>query len=236
MTQEVMGQAAACDTPQEVWSLVEQTYASQSRARTVNTRIALATTRNDDMSISEYITKMKNLADEMASAKKKVDDEELVSYILAGLDEEYNPMVSALLARVEPVSIAEAHSQLLSFENRINLMHGGHQASANAAHRGRGSPGHRGRGRSDRGRGGFGRGYGSQGGHHNLLDALKTDVSTRSVKSVRRKDTQPWIAGIVTTRATHPPAPKLLQLLHKGMVLIRIGILTLLQQITLLQS
>jgi hypothetical protein len=157
-----MDQDAACDTPQEVWSLLEQTYASQSRARTVNTRIALATTQKDDMSISEYITKMKSLADEMTSAKKKVDDEELVSYILAGLDEEYNPVVSALLARVEPVSIAEAHSQFLSFENRINLMHGGHQASANAVRRGRGGPGPRDRGRSDRG--GFGRGYGSQGG------------------------------------------------------------------------
>jgi hypothetical protein len=109
MTQEVMGQAAAYDTPQEVWSLLEQTYASQSRARTVNTRIALATTRKDDMSISEYITKMKSLANEMTSVKK-VDDEELVSYILAGLDEEYNPVVPALLARVEPVLVAEAHS------------------------------------------------------------------------------------------------------------------------------
>jgi hypothetical protein len=164
MTQEVMGQAATCDTPQEVWSLLEQTYASQSHARTINTRIALATTRKDDMSISEYITKMKSLTDEMASAKKKVDDEELVSYILAGLDEEYNSVVSALLARVEPVSVAEAHSQLLSFENRINLMHGGHQASANAARRGCGGPSPRGRGRSDSGHGGFGRGYGSQGG------------------------------------------------------------------------
>jgi hypothetical protein len=164
MTQEVVGQAAAYDTPQEVWSLLEQTYASQSCARTVNTRIALATTRKDDMSISEYITKMKSLTDEMASAKKKVDDEELVSYILAGLDEEYNPVVSALLARVEPVSVAEAHSQLLSFKNRINLMHGGHQASANVARRGCGGPGPRGRGRSNRSHGGFGRGYGSQGG------------------------------------------------------------------------
>jgi hypothetical protein len=164
MTQEVMGQAAACDTPQEVWSLLEQTHTSQSRARTVNTRIALVTTRKDDMSISEYITKMKNLANEMASAKKRVDDKELAPYILAGLDEEYNPVVFALLARVEPVSIAEAHSQLLTFENRMNLMHGGHQASVNAARRGRGGPGPRGRGRSDRGHGGFGRGYGSQRG------------------------------------------------------------------------
>jgi hypothetical protein len=144
-----------------VWSLLEQTYASQSRARTVNTRIALATTQKDDMSISKYITKMKSLTDEMASVKKKVDDEELVSYILAGLDEEYSPVVSALLARVEPVSVAEAHSQLLSFENRINLMHRGHQASSNAACRGRGGPSPRGRGHSDRGRGGFGWGYGS---------------------------------------------------------------------------
>jgi hypothetical protein len=115
------------------------------------------------MSIFEYIRKMKSLADEMASAKK-VDDEELVSYILAGLDEEYNPVVSAILAHVEPVLVAEAHSLLLSFKNRINLMHGGHQALANAARRGRGGPGPRGRDRSDRGRGGFGRGYGSQGG------------------------------------------------------------------------
>jgi hypothetical protein len=71
---------------------------------------------------------------------------------------------------------------------------------------------------------------------HNLLDGLQTDVLTRSVKSVRRKDTQPWIAGIVMTRVTHPPTPKTLQLLHKDMVLIQIGTLTLLQQITLLQN
>jgi hypothetical protein len=70
-------------------------------------------------------------------------------------------------------------------------------------------------------------------GHHDLLDALKIDVSTRCVKFVRGQDTQPWIVGIVTTRATHPPTPKLL---HTGMVLIQIGILTLLQQITLLQT
>jgi hypothetical protein len=156
-----------------------------------------------------------------------VNDEELVSYILAGLDEEYNPVVSTLLARVEPVSVAEAHSQLLNIENRINLMHGGHQASANAVRRGRSGPlvaavilivvevvsaG----------------AMVLREGHHNLLDTLKTDVSTRCVKAVRRKDTQPWIVGIVMTRATHPPTPKLLQLLHTGMVLIRIGILTLL--------
>jgi hypothetical protein len=37
---------------------------------------------------------MKILVDEMASADKKLDDEELCSYILAGLNFEYNSPVS----------------------------------------------------------------------------------------------------------------------------------------------
>lgn len=105
--------------------MLEQTYAVQSRARTVNTRIALAMTRKGNLSISEYVTKMKALADEMASARKPIDEEELVSYILAGLDEEYNPVVSALVAQKDSVSVGEAYSQLLNFESRMALLYGG---------------------------------------------------------------------------------------------------------------
>ena len=71
---------------------------------------------------------------------------------------------------------------------------------------------------------------------HNPQDGLQTDALTRSVKSVRRKDTQPWIAGIVMMRVIHHPTLKLLQLLHKDMVSIQIGTLTQLQQITLPQN
>jgi hypothetical protein len=48
--------------------------------------------------VAEYISKMKILTDEMASAGKKLDDEELTSYILAGLDSEYNSIVSSIAA------------------------------------------------------------------------------------------------------------------------------------------
>ncbi|WVZ98567.1 hypothetical protein U9M48_043995 [Paspalum notatum var. saurae] len=46
------------------------------------------------MSITEYVGKMKSFADEMACAGKPLEDEELVQYILAGLDMDYNPIVS----------------------------------------------------------------------------------------------------------------------------------------------
>ncbi|WVZ86147.1 hypothetical protein U9M48_032980 [Paspalum notatum var. saurae] len=120
-------------------------YSSQTRARAVNTRIALATTQKGNMSMTEYIGKMKSFADEMACAGKPLEDEELVQYILAGLDMDYNPIVSSIVTKTEDTSFAELSSQLLSFEQRLNLYSGGSQSSVNAASRG-------GRGRGTRGR------------------------------------------------------------------------------------
>jgi hypothetical protein len=56
------------------------------------------------------LSKMKMLADEMASAGKKLDDEELCSYILAGLNFEYNSLVSSIAARVKPIMVEELYS------------------------------------------------------------------------------------------------------------------------------
>ena len=88
-----------------MWEAIEGMFASQSRAQVINTRMALAATQKGSFSISEYFTKMKTLADAMASAGKKLEDEEIASYILSGLDIEYNPVVSAIAARTEPISL-----------------------------------------------------------------------------------------------------------------------------------
>jgi hypothetical protein len=101
--------------------------------------MALAMTQEGSMIADEYVSRMKSLADDMASTGKKLDDEELSSYILAGLDYEYNSLLSSIAARVEPISLGELYSQLLSFETRLNLQNhgpGGHsQSSANTTSR-----------------------------------------------------------------------------------------------------
>jgi hypothetical protein len=68
---------------------------------------------------------MKALADGMASAGKKLYDEDFISYILAGLDAEYNFVVSSIAGCVEPITFAELYSQLLAYENRLDLQSGG---------------------------------------------------------------------------------------------------------------
>jgi hypothetical protein len=117
---------------------VEAMFTSMSRVRTVNTRIALATMKKGNLSMAEYVAKMRSLADEIASAGKIIDDE-LVSYILAGLDYDYNSIISALVARTELISVGEMFFQLLSFEQRMDLLQSDSRSSANSANRGRGA-------------------------------------------------------------------------------------------------
>jgi len=130
--------------------------ASQSRGRIINTRMTLATSQKGTSTIPDYFNKMKSLADDMAAAGKKLEDEELASYILAGLDSDYDLIVSTIGARVEPISLGELYTQLISWEQRLDLTHGGGSRSfANTATRGVRGGFNRGggRGRYNRGRG-----------------------------------------------------------------------------------
>jgi hypothetical protein len=131
-------------------------YASQSRAHAVNTRIALAMTKKLHLLVTDYYAKMCHYAGELTAIGAPLRDDELVTYILASLDEDYNSVFTEIVARTDPISPSELYSQLLSFEQHVSLQAhhmSGSCSSAMAPTRGRVSSGGRGYGSYDRGRG-----------------------------------------------------------------------------------
>jgi hypothetical protein len=48
-----------------------------------------------------------------------------VSYILIGLDEDYNLVYSTVTTGIEPISPSELCAQLLGFEQHLHLQQGG---------------------------------------------------------------------------------------------------------------
>ncbi|WVZ96725.1 hypothetical protein U9M48_042326 [Paspalum notatum var. saurae] len=136
LSKEIMPQVATATSAAQAWKLLKDMFASQVRARSVNIRLALTTTQKGNSTISEYYAKMKSLGDQMAAAGKPIEDDELIAYILNGLDAEFNPIVSALVTRIEPITLGELYSQLLSFETRLDLQQGGSSSSVNAANSG----------------------------------------------------------------------------------------------------
>jgi hypothetical protein len=85
------------------------------------------------------VRKMKALADDMLSAGKKIDEDDLVGYILADLDSDFDSVISAILVRAEPISLAELYGQLIYHEQRQEL-HGKEFPTANTTSRGCGGP------------------------------------------------------------------------------------------------
>lgn len=107
---------ASSATTAGAWGVIQGMFTSMTKARSINTRITLATTKKGDMSITKYVGKMHSLADDMMIVGMPLDHEELISYIFTGLDYDYNPIVSALVSRTDAITVAEAYAHFLSFE------------------------------------------------------------------------------------------------------------------------
>ena len=71
------------------------------------------------MSIADYIWKLRGIADTLSAAGQVIIDEELVMYILGGLNSEYDPAVINLTSRNADVSLEEAQFLLQSQEMSI---------------------------------------------------------------------------------------------------------------------
>src|SRR6185436_18744040 len=103
------------------------------------------------MTSTAYFSKMTTIRDELAAIGKPVDDDEVVTQILNGLDFDYNPFVSSVLGRADQISLDDLYSDLLAYDARLEMYReaqgGGQQqymSSADSASRGRGNS--RGRG------------------------------------------------------------------------------------------
>ena len=162
MSPEILAQVVGKDSTFELWTTVTNLFASQSQSRITNLRIAITNTKKGSMSSSAYMAKMKSLGDELAAAGRPVSDPEMVDYILAGLDRDYDSVVAAIGAVKNTITADDLFAQISAFDQRMEMLgdssSGGFHSSANAVYRGRGQA----RGRS-RGRGGRGRGRGDRG-------------------------------------------------------------------------
>jgi len=115
VSRDVQVQVSNCTTSAEIWKSIQEMHSAQSRGRVINTRMALATAQKGSSTIANFFGKVKGLADDMVAAGKKLEDE-VASYILAGLDGTYDPVVSTISGRTaaEPLTLGELYTQLMS--------------------------------------------------------------------------------------------------------------------------
>lgn len=70
------------------------------------------------------------MADELALAGQPLQPDDIITYVLAGLGQEYDSLASTITSRTDPVTLEELYSLLLICESRINHNNQSLQAAA----------------------------------------------------------------------------------------------------------
>jgi hypothetical protein len=68
LTRETLQHISRCTTSAQAWQALADLYSSQACVCSVNTQIALATTKKNQLTISDYYVKMTQYADELAAS------------------------------------------------------------------------------------------------------------------------------------------------------------------------
>jgi hypothetical protein len=128
----------------EVWAHLRETYAQQSHAARVLLNRKLSALRmNVGEPVDKYIARATAIRAELGRIGKDVDEDTLVSQILAGLPDNFQTVVSVITASEEELTLRSALRQLLAHEATLKGMSGasdGEDATALWSH-GRGAPG-----------------------------------------------------------------------------------------------
>ncbi|KAK4260979.1 hypothetical protein QN277_004035 [Acacia crassicarpa] len=96
MSLEVRAQLLHCKTAEDLWNGARSLTCASIKARVMVLKNDLHNTRKNSLTMSELLSKMKSLADELALAGAPVAMDNLILHTFNGLDAEYNAIVAIL--------------------------------------------------------------------------------------------------------------------------------------------
>ncbi|KAJ4749591.1 polyprotein [Rhynchospora pubera] len=122
LSEPIQAQMVSCSTSAALWTMLQQQFATNSRARLIDLKRQLQSAQKGGSSCTDFLQRVRTLADELSYIGAPPTNDDLVLTILNGLGPEFNPFVAAVTAtnRNEAMTIADLHGMLLSHEALIN--------------------------------------------------------------------------------------------------------------------
>jgi hypothetical protein len=96
--------------------ITRKDVASQAHARIMQVHFQLVTLKKGNSYVTDYFHKLKTLSDTLAACGQPLNDFEAISFLLAGLGSEFDPLVTSLTTLVDPISRDDIYGLLLAHE------------------------------------------------------------------------------------------------------------------------
>lgn len=122
LSESVLSTTYGLRTSYQIWQFLATKFASQSRSRIAQLRRELQTLHQGSQSCADFLNSAKLLAHQLSTARKKVEDEELITYVIGGLNPTYNHFVTSFTfaTRDSTLSFDTFQADLLSFDYLID--------------------------------------------------------------------------------------------------------------------
>ncbi|KAK6130731.1 hypothetical protein DH2020_035519 [Rehmannia glutinosa] len=85
ISESMFGYLTRCSSSAEVWQILSQLFQTQSKARGLQLKFQLQTQKKGDLSIADFILKMRTIADDLHSVGQEIPDDELAMHIFGDL-------------------------------------------------------------------------------------------------------------------------------------------------------
>jgi hypothetical protein len=105
----VLAQVITCETSRDLWQSLQHIFDSKSLARILELSLQLQTTKKGNLSLLEYLPKIRSIADRRRSIGAEVSEQDFLLYVLSGLGGETEAFVTALTTRNTPLTMADLH-------------------------------------------------------------------------------------------------------------------------------
>ncbi|MBA0701091.1 hypothetical protein Goari_000118, partial [Gossypium aridum] len=119
------------DTSAKIWDAIVALYGTQTTSKLMFYRISLHSQRKGDLSMKEFLMKVKSCYDALANYGEVISEREHVTTILNGLSAEYKSVISIVTASQVPYIVQGVTSMLLDAETRQQVVLSDVSSSAN---------------------------------------------------------------------------------------------------------
>ncbi|XP_040952679.1 uncharacterized protein [Gossypium hirsutum] len=131
VSQAILAHLIGLDTSAQIWNAIVSLYGSKSTSRLMFYRRALHSQCKGDLSMREFLMKVKLYCDNLASYREVISEHEHVTTILNGLLSEYESIVSIIVASQVPYSLQSVVTMLVDAESRQQVVMAEIPSSAN---------------------------------------------------------------------------------------------------------
>ena len=147
----MIGHIQECTNAKDAWDTLVKLYGTTTLARKMQLKQELSNVKKGNLSINDYVLKVRNIVEKLGSIGVAVEDEDMVLVVLNGLGKDYTSFQTSIGVRETFPSFNDLVAMLISEELRIGADSSSSKNEEQAfySNRSRG----RGRGRYGRGRG-----------------------------------------------------------------------------------